>query len=103
MTKFDPKVISQREADVEALVVGPSVAWKMLDCGNTYGYGLIADGELETYLEGGSRKITVKSIRNLITRRLAAANAGAKQLTPKARRLNRATVKEAAQKQGDMP
>ena len=57
----------------EPLVVKPKVAWKMLDCGNTRGYELLAAGELESYKEGRSRKITVASIKALIARRLAGA------------------------------
>jgi len=54
------------------LVVKPRVAWKMLACSNTHGYELLASGELESYLDGRSRKITVDSIHRLIARRLAA-------------------------------
>ena len=57
---------------VEPLVVRPRDAWRMLGCGNTHGYSLLAAGELETYREGGARKITVESIRRYIARRLAA-------------------------------
>ena len=59
-------------SDLEPLVVKPKVAWKMLACGNTRGYELLAAGELESYKEGRSRKITVASIKALIARRLAA-------------------------------
>jgi hypothetical protein len=59
--------------DVEPLVVKPKVAWKMLGCGNTRGYELLMAGELESYKDGGSRKITVASIKAYIARRLAAA------------------------------
>ena len=57
---------------VEPLVVPPRVAWKMLSCCNTRGYELLADGELESYRDGKSRRITVNSIMALIARRLAA-------------------------------
>jgi hypothetical protein len=56
---------------VEPLVVKPKVAWKMLACSNTRGYELLAAGELESYKEGRSRKITVASIKALVARRLA--------------------------------
>jgi hypothetical protein len=55
-----------------ALVVKPKVAWRLLACSNTRGYELIAAGELDSFLDGRSRKITVESIRRYITRRLAA-------------------------------
>jgi hypothetical protein len=58
-------------SDLEPLVVRPKVAWKMLACSNTRGYELLAAGELESYKEGRSRKITVASIRALVARRLA--------------------------------
>jgi hypothetical protein len=54
-----------------ALVVKPKVAWRLLACSNTRGYELLAAGELESFLDGRSRKITVESIRRYITRRLA--------------------------------
>jgi hypothetical protein len=56
------------------LVVKPKTAWKMLACGNTRGYELIAAGELETFMDGRSRKITVASIRAYIARQLASAS-----------------------------
>jgi hypothetical protein len=42
----------------------------MLACGNTRGYQLLAAGELESFLDGRSRKITVESIYRYIARRL---------------------------------
>ena len=52
------------------LVVKPKTAWKMLSCSNTRGYELLAAGELDSFLDGRSRKITVDSIRRYIARRL---------------------------------
>ena len=74
--------------DVEPLAVRPSIAWRLLDCGNTHGYELIAVGELESYLDGRSRRITMRSIRAYIARRLtAAAKAGApSEAAPQPRR-----------------
>jgi excisionase family DNA binding protein len=46
----------------------------MLGCGNTRGYELIAAGELESYKDGASRKITVASIRRYIERQLASSS-----------------------------
>lgn len=43
----------------------------MLACSNTRGYELLAAGELESFLDGRSRKITVDSIHRYIARRLA--------------------------------
>ena len=54
-----------------ALVVKPKVAWRLLACSNTRGYELLAAGELQSFKDGRSRKITVESIRGYIKRRLA--------------------------------
>jgi hypothetical protein len=54
-----------------ALVVKPRTAWKMLACSNTREYELLAAGELDSFLDGRSRKITVESIRHYVAQRLA--------------------------------
>jgi|SRR5262245_23178703 len=59
-------------SELGPLVVKPKIAWKMLACSNTRGYQLIAAGELESFRDGRSRKITVESIHRLIARRLVA-------------------------------
>jgi excisionase family DNA binding protein len=58
--------------EVEPLAVRPSIAWRLLDCGNTHGYELLAAGELESYQDGRSRRITMRSIKAYIARRVAA-------------------------------
>lgn len=63
--------------DVEPLVVKPRIAWILLQCSNTKGYELLAAGELESFKEGKSRKITVVSIHRYIARRLAEADGNA--------------------------
>src|SRR5262249_30284422 len=68
-----------------ALVVKPKVAWKMLACSNTHGYELLNAGELESFLDGRSRKITVESIRGYISRRLAPAESATKENHPRRR------------------
>ena len=65
-----------------ALVVKPRVAWKMLACSNTRGYELLNAGELDSFLDGRSRKITVESIRRYIARRFP-ANAASTEPQPK--------------------
>jgi hypothetical protein len=60
---------------VEPLLVRPRDAWRMLGCGNTRGYALLAAGELVSFLDGRARKITVESIHQYIVRKLAAAGA----------------------------
>jgi excisionase family DNA binding protein len=61
------------------LVVKPRKACMLLDCGLTHVYKLIADGDLESFLDGRSRKITVESIRKHIRRRAALAAAPAEK------------------------
>ena len=61
------------DRDIEAgdrLVASPRLARLMLDVGNTHLYELIEAGELESYLDGRSRKIIVDSIYRYIQRRL---------------------------------
>jgi hypothetical protein len=45
----------------------------LLDCGITRLYQLLNNGELESFLDGRSRKIIVESIRRYIDRRLSTA------------------------------
>jgi excisionase family DNA binding protein len=59
--------------DDEPLVVSPRRARRMLDCGNTRLYELIAARELESFKDGRSRKITVTSIKEYIARRIEEA------------------------------
>jgi excisionase family DNA binding protein len=63
-------------ASPEPLVVKPREARQLLAVGNTYLYELIGAGELDSFLDGRSRKITVESIRRYITRRLAPTDNG---------------------------
>ena len=53
------------------LLVKPKEACRLLACGNTRLYELIAAGELEAFLDGRSRKITTSSIHQYIEQRLA--------------------------------
>ncbi len=58
---------------VKPLVVGMSTAQALLDTGLDSLYQLIKARELDSYLEGKRRKITMESIERLIEKRLAAA------------------------------
>lgn len=70
----------------DPLVVKPKKAFKMLGCGTTRGYQLLNAGELESYKDGVSRKITVASIHRYIARRLEAERvAAATKLAPSER------------------
>jgi excisionase family DNA binding protein len=57
----------------EPLAVSPRQACQLLNVGNTYLYDLINNDELESYLEGRARKITMRSIRARHERQLAVA------------------------------
>jgi excisionase family DNA binding protein len=57
--------------DSKAIVVKPARACEMLSCGRTHLYGLIAAKELDSFLDGGARKITVASIHAYIERQLS--------------------------------
>jgi hypothetical protein len=59
--------------DKEPFGVSPRRTAFVLDCGVTRVYELIKSGELESYKEGTSRKITTRSIRARIDRLLGAA------------------------------
>ena len=61
---------TELESD-ERLVVSPRRARQLLDTGNTRLYELISAGELDSFLAGRSRKITVESIHRFVERRLA--------------------------------
>ena len=78
--------------DVRPLVVKPKIAWKMLACSNTRGYELLNAGELESFLDGRSRKITVESIRRYIARRLAPVVSPTKDTEPRRRGRPRKTA-----------
>jgi len=58
----------------DSLLVKPKEAWRLLSCSNTHGYELLKRGELESFLDGGSRKITLASIHKYIARKLAQAS-----------------------------
>jgi excisionase family DNA binding protein len=76
------RLVSHRNsqaANVQPLVVKPKVAWQMLGIGNTRGYELIAAGELESYRDGRSRKITVASIKRYVERQLAASGSAERE------------------------
>jgi excisionase family DNA binding protein len=59
------------DASFDLLAVSPREAFRMLGVGNTYGYELLAAGELESYKDGRLRRITVRSIKARQERLLA--------------------------------
>jgi excisionase family DNA binding protein len=52
------------------LVVAPREACRMLSIGLTRLYELLHQGDLESYRDGGSRRITVASIQAYVSRQL---------------------------------
>jgi hypothetical protein len=66
--------ITGRSKDSEPLVVKSARACQLLSCGKTRLYQLIADKELDTFLDGGARKVVVASIHRYIERQLAGAS-----------------------------
>jgi hypothetical protein len=58
-------IYSAGPGEAVPLVVKPKVAWQMLACSNTHGYELLAAGELESFLDGRSRKIQLHRFTDL--------------------------------------
>jgi excisionase family DNA binding protein len=68
-------IIADDAASVLGLAVNPKRAAFMLDCSLSRIYELMAQGELENYLDGRNRRITVETLKAFIARRLAATRA----------------------------
>ena len=60
-------------SDTVPIVVKPKDARRMLACGQTRLYELLATGELQSFNDGRSRKILVASIHQYIAKLLSAA------------------------------
>ena len=60
-----------KTTETEPLAVKPKKACEMLDCGITRLYELLNEKALESYTDGRSRKITTRSIRAYVERRLS--------------------------------
>jgi hypothetical protein len=63
-------------SDDKPLVVGMTKAEHLLDAGTDKLYDLIKAGELDSYLDGNRRKVTIASIERYIQKQLAAASGG---------------------------
>jgi excisionase family DNA binding protein len=59
----------------DPLVVKPREACRLLACGRTRLYELISAKEIDSFTDGGSRKITTASIHKYVERQLATAGA----------------------------
>jgi hypothetical protein len=56
---------------LDPLVVKPKVACRILCCGTTRLYALLEAGQLESFRDGRSRKITLASIHGYVSSKLA--------------------------------
>ena len=84
MQSIGPGVTGRKaDSDFEPLAVSPKRACLLLGVGVTRLYQLIANGELESYLDGRARRITMESVHRRVARLLAAAG-GAGAATPAA-------------------
>jgi hypothetical protein len=83
-------------SDNRPLVAGMAKAKVMLDCGADTLYDLIKAGELDSYLEGKFRKITMASIERHIENRLAAGGKWDMRKVRKLRRSQSASVEDGA-------
>jgi hypothetical protein len=67
---------SRRQAiaveSLRPLAVPPKAAAQMLGYGLTRTYALLKAGELQSYVDGGARRVLVKSISDFIERKLKA-------------------------------
>jgi hypothetical protein len=77
---------------IEPLGVSPRQAGQLLNIGNTRVWQLIGSGELESYKEGRSRKVTLRSIRARHERQLAAAREATATAQPRRRGRPRKTA-----------
>jgi excisionase family DNA binding protein len=68
--KRSPALAVAAQYGLEPLVLRPRDACRLLSVGNTRLYELLSAGELESYLDGRSRKITVESIHRYVLRHL---------------------------------
>jgi hypothetical protein len=64
---------SKENPPLVPLIVGMKETSHLLSCGHDQVYDLLKSGELESFMEGQRRKITMRSIQALIAKRLADA------------------------------
>jgi excisionase family DNA binding protein len=75
LSSLRPEVTGQGPNQFEPLAVSPRQACVILNVCNSKLYGLLASGELESYVDGRSRLITLRSIRARVERLLASDGA----------------------------
>jgi excisionase family DNA binding protein len=88
-------VTSRPSNHLEPLAVTPRQACILLGVGNTRLYQLISNGELESYLDGRARRITMRGIRRRIARLLAITDGNAVSIQTAPRRRGRPRKTEA--------
>jgi excisionase family DNA binding protein len=71
-----------------ALAVPPKVAAQLLGYGLTHLYKLLNRGELESYLDGGARRVLVSSINSYVARKLETSSKPARRGPGRPRRTN---------------
>jgi excisionase family DNA binding protein len=80
-------ICSTAQSDVGPLVATVREAARKLRCSRPKIYGLIAEGKLESYLDGNIRKITTRSIHAHIERQLKDAKSATPALLRRIRQL----------------
>ena len=73
MSSLHPGVTGRES--LEPLAVTPRQACTLLSIGNTRLYELIGTGQLDSYLEGRARRITMESIQRRVARLVVEAGA----------------------------
>jgi len=66
------KIQNPTTSDTAPLLAKTREACRMLACGQTRLYELITTGELDSFIDGRLRKISIASIHRYIAKRLAA-------------------------------
>jgi excisionase family DNA binding protein len=69
----------------EPLALSPRQTCSLLNIGITHLYELIRNNELDSYLEGRARRITMESIKRRVARLLAAGSATSASPQPRRR------------------
>jgi hypothetical protein len=67
----DHVVRIENAAGLEPLGIKIANTCRLLDCGKTRVWDLIRQGELESYQDGKFTKVTLRSARNYVARKLA--------------------------------
>lgn len=75
MGSLRPGIAGRADNHLEPLAVSPRQACVLLNIGVTRLYELLRGGELESYLDGRARRITMDSIRRRVARLVAGASA----------------------------